>query len=160
MFFLETYIVIRSPLNFFVFTYFSIKPDVVQSNPMMSGIGGMLGSMFGGGAGGGGGGLGGMLGSMFGGSGGGMGGTSDMHFKHPPPPRKPMKGPSNIDDIFNEMNIDLNTSQDERVEMFSTVTDSELSDLTGFNDDQSINNLLMNTKKSKRGKGKGITLDI
>jgi hypothetical protein len=134
-----------------------------QSNPMMSGLGGMLGSMFGGG--GGGGGLGGMLGSMFGGGGGGMGmnnigNAASAGYSQSPQPRKPMKGPSNIDDIFNEMNIDLNTSNDDRVEMFSTVTDSELSDLTGFNDDQSINNLLMNTKKSKRGRGKGITLDI
>jgi hypothetical protein len=129
-----------------------------QSNPMMSGLGGMLGSMFGGGGGGGGGGLGGMLGSMFGG--GGMNNSGNAASFSPSQPRKPMKGPSNIDDIFNEMNIDLNTSNDDRVEMFSTVTDSELSDLTGFNDDQSINNLLMNTKKSKRGKSKGITLDI
>jgi hypothetical protein len=63
-----------------------------------------------------------------------------------------MKGPSNVDDILRELEKE---TMNDRVEMMSTVTQSDLSDI---GDDASINGLLM----SKRGgKGKrGITLDI
>lgn len=90
-----------------------------------------------------------MFGGMFGGGGGGI--MSGLFAQQPSgpvdpqPPVRPMRGP-NMDDILNEI-------QDDRVEVISTVTSSE------FTEDQSINNLLMNTKKSKRGR-KGITLDI
>lgn len=111
-----------------------------SSSPLMSGLGGMFSSMFGGGGnqpGGGG---------MFSGLFGGGNNTSAP----PPPPqstRPKMKGPSGMDDILREME-----SVDDRVEMLSTVTDSELAD------DSSINNLLMNKKTSR--KGRKITLDI
>ena len=111
-----------------------------SSSPLMSGLGGMFSSMFGGGGGGNNqSGVGGMLSGLFGGGG-----------NQPPPPqatRPKMKGPSGMDDILREME-----SVDDRVEMLSTVTDSELGD------DSSINNLLMNKKTSRRGRK--ITLDI
>lgn len=111
-----------------------------SSNPMMSGLGGMFSSMFGGGNAGGAGGLGGMFSGLFG---GGAGGNA------PPPQQRPkMKGPSGMDDILREME-----SVDDRVEMMSTVTESEIAD------DSSINNLLMNKKGSGR-RGRKITLDI
>jgi hypothetical protein len=63
-----------------------------------------------------------------------------------------MKGPTNVDDILRELERE---SMNDRVEMMSTVTQSDLSDL---GDDASINGLLMN---KRGGKGKrGITLDI
>lgn len=109
------------------------------SSPLMGGLGGMFSSMFGGGGGGN------PLAGLFGGGGGA-----------PPQPSAPisrpaMKGPSNVEDILKE----IETGND-RVEMLSTVTESELSEL---GDDVSINNLLLNKKGSKRG-GKKITLDI
>ena len=67
--------------------------------------------------------------------------------------RASMKGPSNVDDILKEFD---RQNMNDRVEMMSTVTQSELSEV--FGDDVSINNLLMN-KKGKGGK-KGLNLDI
>ena len=107
------------------------------SSPLMSGLGGMFSSMFGGG--GNNQGAGGLFSGLFG------GGNSP-----PPQPqatRPKMKGPSGMDDILREME-----GGDDRVEMMSTVTDSELGD------DSSINNLLMNKKNTR--KGRKITLDI
>ena len=110
------------------------------------------------------GGLASMFGSMFGGGGGGgggasvpnveqqSGGSSERGYVH----QQRMKGPSNIDDILNELNLDSNN---DRIEMMSTVTESELFDLP---DDGSINGLLMNTKKgSKKGSKKNkVSLDL
>lgn len=115
-----------------------------SSSPLMSGIGGMFSSMFGGGGGGQGGG--GILSGLFGGN----------NPLSPPQPssqqgqqtRPKMKGPSGMDDILREME-----NTDDRVEMMSTVTDSEMGD------DSSINNLLMN-KKSNSRRGRKFTLDI
>jgi hypothetical protein len=107
------------------------------SSPLMSGLGGMFSSMFGGG--GNNQGAGGLFSGLFG------GGNSP-----PPQPqatRPKMKGPSGMDDILREME-----GGDDRVEMMSTVTDSEMGD------DSSINNLLMNKKNTR--KGRKITLDI
>jgi hypothetical protein len=79
--------------------------------------------------------------------------------QRPPQPQAPqqtarpnMKGPSNVDDILREIERE---NMNDRVEMMSTITQSELSEL---GDDASINGLLMN----KRGKGgkKGLNLDI
>jgi len=120
----------------------TMQDNTAQSNPLMSGISGMFSGMFGGGA------------------------------QQAPPPqaqqyyqpnqsnqsnqsqqsRANMKGPSNVDDILRELEKE---TMNDRVEMMSTVTQSDLSDI---GDDASINGLLM----SKRGgKGKrGITLDI
>lgn len=124
------------------------------SSPMMGGLGGMFSSMFGGGGGGGGGGL---LSGLFGGGGGSA--NSGGGFKHPPAPppameRPKMKGPSGMDDILREMEVGAgDNDMDDRIEMMSTVTDSEIAD------DSSINNLLMNKKGSSR-RGRKITLDI
>jgi hypothetical protein len=115
----------------------TMQQNTEQSNPMMSGLSGMFSNMFGGG----------------------------QQSQQAPPPqqqyysqqqmpqqRNNMKGPSNVDDILRELERE---SMNERVEMMSTVTQSELSDL---GDDASINGLLMN---KRGGKGKrGITLDI
>ncbi len=125
----------------------TMQQNTAESNPMFSGLSGMFSNMFGGGA----------------------------QEQAAPPANQPqqqyqsqqqwsapqqqtqqgrnnMKGPSNVDDILRELERE---SMNERVEMMSTVTQSELSEL---GDDASINGLLMN----KRGKGgkRGITLDI
>jgi hypothetical protein len=68
------------------------------------------------------------------------------------PPRANMKGPSNVDDILRELERE---TMNDRVEMMSTVTQSELSEL---GDDASINGLLMN-KKGRNGKN-SFTLNI
>lgn len=118
------------------------------SNPMMSGLGGMFSSMFGGG-GGGGGGMGGILGSIFGGGGNNQSMNMNMGAEeYTAAPRPKMKGPSDMEDILREME-----NNDDRMEMMSTVTESEIAD------DASINNLLMN-KKGKKGGGRKINLDL
>jgi hypothetical protein len=96
------------------------------------------------------GGLGGMFGNLF-------GGGAPQHQPPPipremaPQPNTPpqgvkMKGPANVDDILNE----LNSLNDNRVEMMSTISGSELAD----DDVSSINGLFLNKK------GKSIDLDI
>lgn len=99
---------------------------------MFGGLGSMLGGLFGGGGGGGG------LGNLMSAMGGGGGSTGAP----PPMPRAPMKGPSNVDDILNELNqmratpIPPTSSapappQDipiDRVEVVSTISESEISE--------------------------------
>jgi hypothetical protein len=113
----------------------TMQENTAQSNPVMSGLSGMFSGMFGGGA-----------------------------SQAPPPasqyfqpqqqaPRTNMKGPSNVDDILRELEKE---SMNDRVEMMSTVTQSDLSDI---GDDASINGLLMNKRGGSKGK-RGITLDI
>lgn len=116
----------------------TMQENTAQSNPFMSGISGMFSSMFGGGG--------------------------QVPPSQPPPQYSPnmpsavpqqranMKGPSNVDDILRELERE---TMNDRVEMMSTVTQSELSEL---GDDASINGLLMN-KKGKNGK-KTFNLDI
>jgi len=115
----------------------TMQENTAQSNPFMSGVSGMFSSMFGGGA-----------------------APQPQPQAQAPPQyytqqaqqRTTMKGPTNVDDILRELEKE---SMNDRVEMMSTVTQSELSDL---GDDASINGLLIN---KRGGKGKrGITLDI
>jgi hypothetical protein len=107
------------------------------------------------------GGLSNMFSGLFGG-GGGAPQNAPGSFNPPPPPtaspprpagpRPQMKGPSNMDQILRELEIPpLNN---DRIEMMSTVTDSELGD------DASLNGLLMNKKRGKRAVKSGLTLDI
>jgi hypothetical protein len=120
----------------------TMQENTAQTNPLMSGISGMFSNMFGG---------------------------NNVSQQMPPPSQPPqynfqqqqqqqqqqrtnMKGPSNVDDILRELERE---NMNERVEMMSTVSQSELSDL---GDDVSINGLLMN-KKGRGGK-KGLNLDI
>jgi hypothetical protein len=105
----------------------TMQQNTAQSNPMMSGLSGMFSNMF--------------------------GGVPQQAQQQPAPQQRTnMKGPSNVDDILRELERE---SMNDRVEMMSTVTQSDLSDL---GDDASINGLLMN---KRGGKGKrGITLDI
>lgn len=63
-----------------------------------------------------------------------------------------MKGPSNVEDILREFDND-------RIEMLSAITESELAELTA-DDTSSINGLLMGSSKKRTKKGKGISLDI
>jgi hypothetical protein len=120
----------------------TMQQNTAQSNPFMSGVSGMFSNMFGGGqqpaqqqqqqpqqtA------------------------QQPQYYQQAPQQRTNMKGPTNVDDILRELERE---SMNDRVEMMSTVTQSELSDL---GDDASINGLLMN---KRGGKGKrGITLDI
>lgn len=68
------------------------------------------------------------------------------------PQQKPtMKGPTNMDEILRELEI---PPIHDRVEMMSTVTESDLGD------DTSINGLLMNKKRAKRGSKQGITINL
>jgi hypothetical protein len=111
----------------------TMQQNTAESNPMMSGLSGMFSNMF-----------------------GGNSGQQPSAPQRPPQPqqasRPNMKGPSNVDDILREIERE---NMNDRVEMMSTITQSELSEL---GDDASINGLLMN----KRGKGgkKGLNLDI
>jgi len=97
------------------------------------------------------------LSSMFSGLFGGAPQTSEARPPSPPRPAGPvarpqMKGPSNMDEILRELEIPpLNN---DRIEMMSTVTDSELGD------DASLNGLLMNKKRVNKPRGSGLTLDI
>ena len=120
----------------------TMQQNTAESNPMFSGLSGMFSGMFG----------------------GGQQQQSQPQQQQQQQqsqqqqqqwsaPRTNMKGPTNVDDILRE--LDRETMND-RVEMMSTVTQSELDEL---GDDASINGLLMNNKKGKGGK-RGISLDI
>jgi hypothetical protein len=124
-----------------------------KSNPMMSGLGGMFSSMFGGGGNSGPGGIMAGISSLFG---GGNQGNQQSPQQPYTQPRSTMKGPSNVDDLLREVEgmTNGNDNDNDRIEVFSTVTESEMTD---FADDASINNLLMNKKKGGRRK---MTLDI
>lgn len=113
-----------------------------NTSNQFSGLGGMFSSMFSGGG----------LGNLFGGGNKSVPSYETM----PQMPIKPpaMKGPSNVDDILRDLELGDPTEND-RVEMMSTVTASELTEMA---DDASINGLLMN-KMKKKGRSK-ITLDI
>jgi hypothetical protein len=90
------------------------------------------------------GGLASMFGSFFGGGGSASSPQQQQASSMPQAPpqhQTRMKGPSNIDDIMNELN------DNDRLEMMSNATESELFDLP---DDASINGLL-NTTTSKKG---------
>ena len=77
----------------------------------------------------------------------GMSGMFANMFSQPqqnmPPPRKQnkMRGPEDIDDILNELGDD-----DERLETFSTITGSDISELP---DNASIDGLLLNDENKK-----------
>ena len=138
------------------------------SNPIMSGIGGIFSSMFGGGDGAGSGLFGGLFGGGGGNNDGGFGSTGGIgtvgqmgqnattgsvgpatQNSQPIVGSRPrMKGPTDMEDILKEMEMNDNF---DRIEMMSTVTESE------FADDQSLNNLLMNRKKKG---GRKINLNI
>jgi hypothetical protein len=117
----------------------------------LGGLGGLMGGLMGGGGGlgglmgggGGGGGLGGLMGSLFG---GGMSGS--MPSSAPPPGHRPqMRGPTNVDDILNELNqTSQKQSYDDRVEMMSTVSDSEMSEMP---DDASTSGVFVAKQKGK-----------
>jgi hypothetical protein len=114
----------------------TMQQNTAQSNPLMSGVSGLFSNMFS----------------------GGQPNPSNMSSQGGPSQgqqtyRPSMKGPSNVDDILKEFD---RQNMNDRVEMMSTVTQSELSEV--FGDDVSINNLLLN----KKGKGnkKGLNLDI
>lgn len=120
----------------------TMQQNAAQSDPLMSGVSGMFANMFGGGAGG-----------------NAPQGPSTPPPQPPPqsaPQRAPsarvnMKGPTNVDDILRELEKE---TMDDRVEIMSTITQSEYSELA---DDASINGLLI----GKNGSGKkGITLNI
>ena len=84
------------------------------------GLSGILGGLMGGG-----GGLGGILSSVLGGLGGGGGGGGGSI---PPQPKSQMRGPTNVDDILNELNAQRQ-QQEERIETMSTISESEYSDI-------------------------------
>jgi hypothetical protein len=121
----------------------TMQQNAAQSDPLMSGMSGMFANMF------------------------GAGGSAPQGPSTPPPPpqsaaqrgsataRVNMKGPTNVDDILRELEKE---TMDDRVEIMSTITQSEYSELA---DDASINGLLVGGGNRKAGSGKkGITLNI
>ncbi len=83
-------------------------------------------------------GMSGMFSNMFGGN--NQGSSSSM----PPPQQNKMNGPSDLDNILNELgDTDIN---DDRLETFSTITGSEISDLP---DNASIDGLLLNDENKR-----------
>lgn len=111
------------------------------------------------------GGLGGLFSNLFGGGGANVSNVNGQSMSHQQPtqhdipqynqqPIFNMKGPNNIDDLMK----DLEQNDNDRIEIMSTVTSSEFTELE---DDISINNLMYG-KKKKNGKngGRKITLDI
>ncbi len=112
------------------------------SNPLQSGLGGMFSSLFGGG-----------LGNLFGG--GNATQNVNVESTQPTKQRGGMKGPKNAEDILRELDEENEESiNEQRVETFSTVTESEMTELV---DDASISQLLMSKKKKNR---RGLTLEI
>ncbi len=100
---------------------------------------------------------GGIFGALSGLMGGFQGGASV-----PPPQqytsqmeRPSMRGPSNVDDLLQELKQDNFEHMNERLEMFSNASESEITEMMGA-DDASINGLLV----SKNKKNKRRTLDI
>lgn len=128
-----------------------MPPPPKQTSSPLGGLGGLMGGLFGGGGG---------LSSLFGAFGGG---APTM----PPPPPQPsnnmmrpqMRGPTNVDDILNEINAPLNgmnqnisehpQSMQDRIETMSTISDSELSEIP---DDASMSGVFPRTKRISRGK--------
>ena len=106
-----------------------------------------------------GGGMGGLLGSLMGG-GGGLGGLMNMFMPQMPPqpsnhmggPHQmgagKMRGPSNVDDILNELNV--KNVKDDRIETMSTVSDSDVSEIP---DDESVFSNKAAPKRIVRGSG-------
>jgi len=103
----------------------------------------------------------GMLGSLFGFGGGAPGGGGmDMGPPPPPPnaPRPHMRGPSNMEDILREMNSPQMQNDIDRIEVVSTVTDSELSEIP---EDASVSGIFPATRKRRTTKPRvGKTLNI
>lgn len=97
------------------------------------------------------------LASMFGGMFGGGSSSAPPEEERDPGPTNvkftntKMRGPTNVDDILDELKDD-----NDRIEMMSTVTGSEIFDIQ---DDESINGLLMSAKKTKKKTNK-ISLEI
>jgi hypothetical protein len=97
------------------------------------------------------------LASMFGGMFGGGNSAPEEEPRDPGPTNvkftnTKMRGPTNVDDILDELKDD-----NDRIEMMSTVTGSEIFDIQ---DDESINGLLMSAKKTKNKKNSKISIDI
>jgi hypothetical protein len=95
-------------------------------------------------------GLGGIIGSLFGGGGGGGG----MGMQMPPPQfsndhvnvsRPQMRGPTNVDDILRE--LDSKQPNNERIEIVSTMSDSDVTDIP---DDASMSGIFSKKKKTRR----------
>lgn len=134
----------------------------------------------------GGGGLGSIIGSLFGGGGGGgaLGGLGSLFFgggSSPPPPSYPkpsndqlppqhkmqMRGPTNVDDILNELNLPPSHTphpmshhdmMNDRLETMSTVSDSDISEIP---DDASVSGVFPTSSKPKRiGRSGGRSIEI
>jgi hypothetical protein len=104
------------------------------------------------------GGLASMFGSMFGG--GNNNNNEDRSPQNEPQvSSNKMRGPTNVDDILEELNGDSNDN--DRIEMMSAVTESDIFDIQ--DDTSSINGLIMGASKSSKkkiGKKNKITLDL
>ena len=93
-----------------------------SGNPLSGMMGGLMSSLGGLGKGGGGGGLGGLFGGGGGGAGGGGGGSAPQ-----PQQKGEMQGPSNINDILNNMNFNQQQSNDaDRVSDISSLNERDI----------------------------------
>jgi hypothetical protein len=124
----------------------TMQQNAAQSDPLMSGVSGMFANMFGQSAGG----------NAPQGPSTPQGPPQSAAQRGSATARVNMKGPTNVDDILRELEKE---TMDDRVEIMSTITQSEYSELA---DDASINGLLVGGGGSrKNGSGKkGITLNI
>lgn len=111
-----------------------------QNNPsqMSSGFGGIISGLFGGGGGG--------LGSLFGMGGGGGSQQQSAQSMQSMQPMQPMRGPTNVDDILQEINESRKMNNDnDRLEVMSTISGSEMTEIP---DDASVSGIF--PKKGKR----------
>jgi len=104
-----------------------------------------------------GGGIGNILGSLFG-FGGGNSGSQNVH---PPAPRTQMRGPSNVDDILRDFQQQGakstgTRSVNDRLEVMSTISESEIADMP---DDASVSGIF-SLKGKKKATGSRRTLEI
>ena len=107
-----------------------------EKKKQSGGGGGLMSGLFSGLMGGGGGGLGGLLSGL-------MGGGNDAP---PQPPRTQMRGPTNVDDILSELNLQRNVMQPpDRVETMSTISESDFSEIP---DDVSASGVFVTQNKT------------
>ena len=101
-----------------------------------------------------------LFGSFFGGGGGSSGEQPKEEYQAPPQQKPPqpsrttnvkMQGPSNIEDILAE----LEKNNNERIEVMSAISASDMSEMTLDDVESSINGLILGKKKKR-----GLTLDL
>jgi hypothetical protein len=103
------------------------------------------------------GGLGNLMGNLFGGGGGSGGGPPDMGSASPPHMHGNMRGPTDVDDILNELKQERFNRTDD-FEIFSQA--SGISDVSVTTDDAFTMGALLQESRAKKGGRKRRTLDL